>query len=152
MMTEEPRHDQTWRKKVLLATLFHDREVLNRVCVGCFNNKATEESIHAGIAAQWASRNHSSWLLCWIGVWNMTRRCLITHLLFWTSVPLNPPLAHWWLMLLAKKRHALKRAVLINYCWAQSVRYIQTHAVALSECNYAVPLFASGTCYIADSR
>lgn len=90
-------------EKAQLATLFHDWEVLNRVCVFvAFDNKATEESIHVGIAAQWASRNHSSRLLCWIGVWNMTRRCLITHLLFWTSVPLNPPLAHWRLTLLAK--------------------------------------------------
>ncbi len=148
----EPRHDLKWRKKAPLATLFHNREVLNHVCVGCFNYKAMEESIPAGIAAQWVSRNHSSRLLCWIGVWNVTRCCLITHLLFWTSVPLNPPLAHWWLTLLAEKRHALKRAVLINYCWAQSVRFIQMHAVALSECNYAVLLFASGPLYIADSR
>lgn len=96
------RRDQTWRKSTARHSLSWMRSIELCLCVCRFDNKAMEESIHVGIAAQWASRNHSSRLLCWIGVWNMTRRCLITHLLFWTSVPLNPPLAHWRLMLLAK--------------------------------------------------
>lgn len=78
--------------------------------------EATAECFCCGTAAHRARRDRSLRLLYWIGVWNMTRRCLITHLLFGTSVLLNSPPARWWLTLLAKTRQKTTTCFKVHSC------------------------------------
>lgn len=129
-----------WKDKARLATAFTtDRSVFVVLITG--NEEAAAESFCSGTAAHRARRGRSPRLLCWIGVWNTTRRRLITHLLFGTSVPRNSPPAHWRLTLLAKMRQITTACFKAHSCSKLLLNAAQFGLSGQAEPNYRKPLF-----------